>query len=294
MKTAGAALIALLAGGNALGADVYTFSLASGQVLRYTSFDLDVKNGANTFAHDGPVLARGAVSTKTGFEVATMELTLSPKATDLVLGLPWAQAARIGVLDGAYCRVDRAFMAASDAAGKTLVDVSATGLLYVFEGRMSAPKFGRGALAFTIESDMKLLNVKMPPFLDSPGCRYSLFDAGCTLSKASFATASSVQAGSTAWALNCGVTNPAGWFDLGSVTFTSGTNNGISRSVRVYTPGSPAVLLLMTPLPNAPATSDTFNAYPGCDKTQATCTNKFSNMVNFGGEPYIPPPETAV
>jgi hypothetical protein len=42
-----------------------------------------------------------------------------------------------------------------------------------------------------------------------------------------------------------------------------------------------------------PAPGDTFIAYPGCDKTQSTCSGKFSNLVNFGGSPYIPVPETS-
>jgi hypothetical protein len=38
-----------------------------------------------------------------------------------------------------------------------------------------------------------------------------------------------------------------------------------------------------------------FTAYPGCDKTQTTCaSNKFSNLVNFEGFPYVPAPETAI
>jgi len=48
-------------------------------------------------------------------------------------------------------------------------------------------------------------------------------------------------------------------------------------------------------LPFAPAAGDVFTAYPGCDKTQATCASpKFSNLVNFEGFPYVPAPETAI
>lgn len=32
----------------------------------------------------------------------------------------------------------------------------------------------------------------------------------------------------------------------------------------------------------------TVDAYPGCDKAIATCHNKFNNVPNFGGTPYIP------
>jgi len=33
---------------------------------------------------------------------------------------------------------------------------------------------------------------------------------------------------------------------------------------------------------------DTFTIAPGCDKNVTTCKNKFSNVVNFHGEPYLP------
>jgi hypothetical protein len=296
VKTVGPALAALLASGNAIGADVYTIVLAyGGGTLRYTSFDQDIKNGANTFSSTGPVFTRGAIQQRTGFQVSTLDLSIAPKATDLVLGLSWAQAARIGALDGATCLVERAFMDASAVGqGKAAVDVTAAGLLHMFYGQIVAPKFGRGALQCRIDDARKLLDVKVPIVLDQPGCSHVLFDARCTLNRATYAVASSVLSGSTAWAINCGVSNPAGWFDLGDIAFTSGPNAGLTRTVRKYTPGSPATLLLLSPLPAAPAPGDTFNAYPGCDLAKATCENKFSNGPNFDGEPFIPPPETAV
>ena len=33
---------------------------------------------------------------------------------------------------------------------------------------------------------------------------------------------------------------------------------------------------------------DTYNAIAGCDKTIGTCASRFSNAVNFRGEPYVP------
>ncbi len=53
------------------------------------------------------------------------------------------------------------------------------------------------------------------------------------------------------------------------------------------------LFILTQPLPYAPAASDTFTVYPGCDKSQRTCKLKFNNLANFGGFPYTPTPETA-
>jgi hypothetical protein len=40
------------------------------------------------------------------------------------------------------------------------------------------------------------------------------------------------------------------------------------------------------------ASGATFTVRAGCDKTQGTCTTKFSNLARFRGMPYIPVAET--
>jgi uncharacterized phage protein (TIGR02218 family) len=54
-----------------------------------------------------------------------------------------------------------------------------------------------------------------------------------------------------------------------------------------------ASLILMYPLPAAPATGDAFTVYAGCDHTPATCSARFANLANFRGFPYVPPPQIA-
>jgi hypothetical protein len=39
---------------------------------------------------------------------------------------------------------------------------------------------------------------------------------------------------------------------------------------------------------------DDFTLLPGCDHSLPTCENVFDNVIHYGGEPYIPPPENAV
>jgi uncharacterized phage protein (TIGR02218 family) len=50
-------------------------------------------------------------------------------------------------------------------------------------------------------------------------------------------------------------------------------------------------LMLVYPLPNAPAAGDTFTAAQGCDHTMATCKDQFNNLSNFRGYPFVPPPQ---
>jgi hypothetical protein len=77
----------------------------------------------------------------------------------------------------------------------------------------------------------------------------------------------------------------SGYFDFGLMTFTSGANNGLSGEVKTYVPGQ---WTLEIPFPYTIAGTETYSMRAGCDKSLATCKAKFSNVINFRGEPYLP------
>lgn len=108
---------------------------------------------------------------------------------------------------------------------------------------------------------------------------------------AAYFEALTIQAGSTVNKLISDSTKTSGYYDNGQIVFTSGANAGLTKAVKQYfTPQ----FTFNSPLPFGPSAGDTFIAYPGCDKMQATCTSKFSNLANFEGFPYVPTPETAI
>ena len=86
----------------------------------------------------------------------------------------------------------------------------------------------------------------------------------------------------------------SGYYDLGTVTFTSGANAGQSRTIKqcLQGIGGFASISFALPLPCEPVVGDLFSIYAGCDKQQTTCAGKFSNLANFSAEPYVPVPET--
>lgn len=47
-------------------------------------------------------------------------------------------------------------------------------------------------------------------------------------------------------------------------------------------------VVLYLALPNDIQVGDELRLYPGCDKTLATCRDKFDNVINFRGEPFVP------
>ena len=53
-------------------------------------------------------------------------------------------------------------------------------------------------------------------------------------------------------------------------------------------PRPPGRIELYLPLGYAIAPGDVFRLHPGCDKRLDTCIDRFANVLNFRGEPYIP------
>lgn len=77
----------------------------------------------------------------------------------------------------------------------------------------------------------------------------------------------------------------AGYFDFGIVTWRTGANEGLSMEVKAFVPGQ---VTLALPMSYEIQIGDTFDITAGCDKSLTTCRDKFHNVVNFRGEPYLP------
>ncbi len=112
-----------------------------------------------------------------------------------------------------------------------------------------------------------------------------------TAGSAGFTELNTVQSGSTVNKLISLSAKTDGYFDNGQISFISGVNAGLVKAVKIY---AAQKFTFNSPLPFPPSAGDTFIAYPGCDKMQATCANKFGNLQNFEGMPYVPVPETAL
>ena len=87
----------------------------------------------------------------------------------------------------------------------------------------------------------------------------------------------------------------AGWFTSGTLTWTSGANEG--RITEVLSHGLTDAIATLTFLeaPVRPiAEGDSFIARAGCDKRIATCRTRFANTVNFRGFPSIPGQDTVL
>lgn len=122
--------------------------------------------------------------------------------------------------------------------------------------------------------------------LYSAGCRAALGDARCGVTLGDFTASGTVTGVTDARRFaDSGLGQSDGYFDFGLVTWVTGDNAGLAMEVKSYTTGA---VVLQLAMPYAIAVGDTFTISAGCDKTIATCRDRFSNAVNFRGEPYLP------
>ena len=284
MKSASSGLISFLENNSTfLMADCYTFSLSDGSFARYTDADADIVLSGNLFSSVGPVITRTGIRTVIGAEVDTMSITMSAQTQHLLNGIAWFNAIRSGALDYARVKVERLFM-------PTWGDTS-LGTVMLFSGMVGEIQIGRTSAQLTVNSDLNLLNVQMPKNLFQASCLNSLFDSSCTVVKSAHSVSGTVNSGSGVNSILCSLSFASDFYDMGTITFTTGVNAGITRSIRSSTSGD---LELRFPLLVPCAIGDAFHVYPGCDKLYTTCDAKFSNVDNFRGFPFVPVQETAI
>jgi len=113
-------------------------------------------------------------------------------------------------------------------------------------------------------------------------CPYALYDEECGVDPANFQVSDSINAiASNTVTATAFSGKPDGWFVGGYVEAGSGPER---RSIVAH---SGDTLTLTAPLLE-PQAGDPIDAYAGCDHTKSTCKDKFNNIANHGGLPWIP------
>ena len=294
---------------NCLRADLFQISLPNGQTINATSgqWDITVASGTNgwvtpsgsslsttTFsATQYGVWSRGAITSEASFDLqaGSMSLTCVPQTGTQYPGLSIGilAAALNGLFDGATVTVWTAYMPFGSYG-----DVSA-GIETKFLGTITKiNNINSTHVEFDVGDPFYLLNLKVPTRCFKPDCPWSFADGNCNVSggASAYTQAFTAASGSTVWSLTpaTAFSQAAGYFTQGVVTCTAGANAGLSQTVKLHASG---VLTMMNPWLLTPSVGDTFSVIAGCDKTPTTCQNKFNNLINFGGTPFVPPSSQA-
>lgn len=83
------------------------------------------------------------------------------------------------------------------------------------------------------------------------------------------------------------------WFRGGALVFETGDNVGRAHEIRTWD-GDLALLVAYLDLPFLPNPGDRIRLYAGCNKrlgdedAPGDCNEKFNNVINFGGDPFVP------
>ena len=128
--------------------------------------------------------------------------------------------------------------------------------------------------------------------LFTAGCDADLGDARCTIALAAPAftghgTVSAAEGPGLIVAAGLGA-YAAGWFTQGRLVFTSGANAGFATEVKAHTITGAVRLELWQRPPVLPPPGEAFTVTAGCDKSFATCRDRFANTLNFRGFPHMP------
>lgn len=125
----------------------------------------------------------------------------------------------------------------------------------------------------------------------TPACNADLFDTRCGVvategiwkhSGVAITTATSTRLFTAA-----SLSQDAGFYNGGKVTWTTGLNAGLSKEIKSHTAGG--VFELYEPMPYAVVVSDQATFYAGCQKrADEDCRDKFSNIIRFRGFNRIP------
>jgi uncharacterized phage protein (TIGR02218 family) len=291
MKTCTPELAAFLnAARQGLAFDLWTFTLQSGFVLRWTDADIDIAIAGGQFVR-GPIISRDRVKCARGLEVDQLGVTLS-SPTQLIGSQALPQFAVLGGFDGAAVQLERVYFDTSGAA-----PVLVNGALLLFVGTVSDTLPSRMGAKLTVKSQLAQLQQQLPRNVYQAPCMNNLFDSNCGVNRAANTVSGSITSIGTGsnptLTVSLQGTASAGYFDLGIVKMTSGVNEGIGRTVQAQGgSGNSITLQFARPLPFALAVGDTFTATAGCNKPVTTCGNKFNNLIRFRGQPFIPVPET--
>lgn len=286
MKTLPATLLAHNATGYTRTAFALLLAREDGTLLGFTSadvpFDMDVTpwglaDDSLTFTATQGLAVSNIVATA-GLEVDNLELTTLDDGTVFT-----HDDVRAGRWRGTRFWLFKYRLDVATPAIGTDVDVRMAGTL----GEVTL-----GDATVTVELRGLAQRLQQPVgIVSSKTCRSRLGATGlgqCNKDLTAFTHALTVTAVASSQQFTASAaTQAADYFGEGLVTFNTGALAGTTHKVRDFAAGG--VFTLTLPAALAIAVGDTFTAVAGCRKRLTEdCKTKFSNVVNFQGEPHRP------
>lgn len=238
-----------------------------GVTIGLASHDRDLAIGGLVY-RAAPGLVPSAVTRETRLEAETMDIH-GALTSDAIS----AEDLELGRWDGAALHLH-------------LTEWAEPGVLWLELARGELGQIERRGDAFSVE--MKgpgaALAVSIVPET-SPSCRARLGDAACRVNLARHRRIARVAASSGQYVDIEGGGMTPGAFAFGTLRWMSGRATGLTQPIS----DNDASRLMLDDAPLVePEAGALVLLSEGCDKRIETCAARFSNAVNFRGEPYLP------
>ncbi|MBS9781849.1 MAG: phage BR0599 family protein [Gammaproteobacteria bacterium] len=160
-------------------------------------------------------------------------------------------------------------------------DVGSNNFSVFWRGRVLSAKVNNAVI--TIECESIFTSVRRPGLRAryELQCRHALYSQNCGVNQSGYKESTKVFNVKNGYILQTdGISKDNGWFSGGMVQ----TQDGVLRYIAEHKDNE---IILNRPF-NDNIAGQTVALYPGCDHLKETCKNKFNNLDNFGGFPYIP------
>lgn len=274
MKTLSPSLAAHLAGGATTLCHCWLVTRKDGQVMGFTDHDRDVTIDAVTY------------KAATGFTATAVQdqLGLSVSNLDVDGALSSAAITEADLATGLYDDAAVTIMRVNWADTSQNVVIRSGFLGQVSRGETTFSAELRG-LASRLDQTAGRMFQRT--------CAWELGDSRCKVNLAATVNHGNGTVMNAISAFEFTVSGlsafASGIFSRGKIVWASGANNGLVIEVKAYTRDSGAArITLFLPMPKTIQSGDAFAITAGCDKHLATCRDRYSNAVNFGGFPHMP------
>lgn len=242
--------------------ELYRFTHGS-TIYLYTSSDEQQTDGSEVY--DPTVISRSEINQSQEDNAGNIEVSVPRDNAVAALFIPYMPSTPVGlrILRQHRLDIDEEFIVAF--VGKVLS--------CRFESDPSAAVLTCGPIS-------EVFRRTVPGVIYQPQCNHALYSPGCGIDKLAFKVTGTVSAisGDTVTSTAFGAF-ANGWFNNGWLQKGNDVRWVIDHVGNVVT--------LMNPFQNL-AVSDSVDAYPGCNRDEATCLSKFNNLANHFGFSRIP------
>jgi uncharacterized phage protein (TIGR02218 family) len=258
-------------------AQVWTIRRVDGEVFRFTSLDRDLEWLGETYRSCDSLVPSASEAVSEVDSAGTMDLS---GAIGVGAGAITARDLYAGLFDGAV-------------AEAWLVPWSG----FAIPRRLLKGSFGaieQGETGFKVEmlgDGAKLMQTPLIRLVQ-PGCRWRFGDAFCGVDLAPVTVTGTVDSGDGQRAfVDAARVEIAGYWRRGRVTFTSGSNEGVSAEIRDHRDGG--AIDLWPRLPFGISEGDTYSMTPGCSNLKTPdggCNGceAWDNLRRYGGFDKVP------